>query len=351
MPFEVDIFRPQTLVSIADRTPEPSCFLLNSFFTEKKCFDTEMVLFEFEENDRKLAPFVHPKVGGEIVPNDSYQIEGYVPPMLAPERVTDVDTIMTKQFGESIYGGMSPKERAAKKLIEDYTKLKAMIKRREEWMAAQVLLTGQIDIVGNGVSEVIDFGLSNNETIVTEANKWSSPTANPIEDLHRWHTEVQKKGHINPNVCIMSQNAMQSFISNEFVQKVFDKTAYDLAIFKPRELDPGVTYVGTYRLLNMDFYTYNEWYKDDFTDPDNHTEKAMIPDGKVILLSSNAKYHCCYGAVAVGDQKTSALDLVAKPIVPLTRFVEDPPARYVKLKSRPLPVPSLKNSWFVATVM
>lgn len=116
MPFEVDIFKPQTLVSITDRSKEPSCFLFDAFFDREKCFDTEMVLFEFEESDRKLAPFVHPKAGGEIIPNESYQIEGYIPPMLAPERVTDVDSIMTKQFGESIYGGSTPRERAAKKL-------------------------------------------------------------------------------------------------------------------------------------------------------------------------------------------------------------------------------------------
>ncbi len=351
MAFEADIFKAQTLVSIADRTPAPNCFLFDTFFDQEKCFDTEKVLFEFGESNRKLAPFVHPKIGGEIDPNESYQIEGYIPPMLAPERVTDVDSIMTKQFGESIYGGLSPKERAAKKLIDDINKLKSQIRRREEWMARSVLLTGQLEIVGNGVNETINFGLENNETIAAEAKKWSSPDANPIEDLHRWHLAVQKKGHINANVCIMSQNAMQAFIKNEFVQKVFDKSAYDLAIFKPRETHPGVTYVGTYRLLGIDFYTYNEWYKDDFTDPDNPIDQPMIPDGKVLLLSSNAHYHRCYGAVAVGDKKTAGIDLVAKPIIPITRFVEDPPARYIKLKSRPLPVPSLKNSWFSATVM
>ncbi|MFI3255434.1 MAG: major capsid protein [Eubacteriales bacterium] len=353
MAFETDLFKTETLVSIADRAPEPSCFLIDTFFPQTLCFDTERILFEFAESDRQLAPFVHPKKGGEIMENESYQVESYVAPMLAPERVTDVDSIMTKRFGETPYGGMSPKERAAKKLIDDYAALKSMIKRREEWMAREVLLTGQIEIIGKGVSEVIDFGLSNNETIVAEADKWSSPSANPLADLQRWYTKVQQTGHINPNVCIMSQDVMQKFIENEFVQKVFDKSAYDFAVFKPREINSCVTYVGTYRLLNIDFYTYNEWYKDNFTDPTKSEDKPMIPDGKVILLSSNAKYHRCYGGIPVGDKtaKVPTIDIIAKPIVPVTRFVEDPPTRFLKLKSRPLPVPSLKDSWFVGTVM
>lgn len=351
MAFEVDIFKPQTLVSIADRAPEPPCFFLDTFFTQEVTFDTERITFEFEDSDRSLAPFVHPKIGGEIIENQSYQVESYVAPMLAPERVTDVDSIMTKQFGESIYGTLSPKERAARKLVTDYTKLKGMIKRREEWMAREVLLTGQIEIIGKGLNEVIDFGHSNNETLTAEADQWDSPTANPIEDLSRWYLQVQRTGNINPNICIMSQDVMQKFIANEFVQKVFDQSGYDLAIFKPREINPSVTYVGTYRLLNIDFYTYNAVYKDDFTDPENPVDKPIMPDGKVLLLSSQANYHRCYGAVPVGDKASSSIDLVAKPIVPVTRFVEDPPARYLKLKSRPLPVPSLKNSWFTATVL
>lgn len=78
---------------------------------------------------------------------------------------------MTRLPGEDLYSGMTPAQRAAQKLMEEYATLNDATTRREEWMAVQAIVTGTIPIVGEGVNEVIDFGFTNKITLSGE-NKW-----------------------------------------------------------------------------------------------------------------------------------------------------------------------------------
>lgn len=64
-----------------------------------------------------------------------------------------------------------------------------------------------------------------------------------------------------------------------------DVRAYDLAVIKPRELPNGLTYIGTIHKLGLDIYQYNEWYLDNWTNPDAPTQKPLVPDG--------ARLPCC----------------------------------------------------------
>ncbi len=48
--------------------------------------------------------------------------------------------------------------------MEEYATLNDATTRREEWMAVQAIVTGTIPIVGEGVNETIDFGLTNKKT-------------------------------------------------------------------------------------------------------------------------------------------------------------------------------------------
>lgn len=80
-----------------------------------------------------------------------------------------------------------------------------MIVRREEWMAATAIFTGQIPIIGEGLNEVIDFDFTNKETIVSAEKKWNADTSDPLGDLERWREAVQKEGFVNCNICIMGK--------------------------------------------------------------------------------------------------------------------------------------------------
>ena len=275
----------------------------------------------------------------------------YKPPLVAPDKITTVDDLLKRRPGESLVSGRSPAERAVLKMSDDFRELRDMISRREELMCVQSIFTGQIPIIGEGLNEVIDFGFTNTEVISAATKKWSNAGSDPIGDLKRWHKQVQKTGFTNCNACVMADDVATAFVGHEKVQKVLDVRNYNLAVIQPRQLPNGVTYVGTIHELGMDVYTYNEWYLDDWTDPETPEEKPLVPDGMLAMLSTNANYSMYYGAITLIDEGTKEFKTVEGKYVPDTWVKRKPARRFLQLQSAPLSVPHDVDSWFTAKVL
>lgn len=348
---EVSIYQPRTMGRIVEKLPPVHTFFRSTFFRNEETFATKSVDVDFVKGSRKVAPFVHRTIGGKTVPNTGYQTKTYTPPLVAPDKVTTADQLMARLPGESITSGRTPAERATLKLARDLIELRDMIARREELMCAQTLFTGKIPIIGEGLNEEIDFEFTNKEVISTAAKKWTGASAAPLADIRRWHKTVQQKGFVNCDICVMADDVVDTFVGNEDVQKMLDTKNYNLAVIQPKQLPNGVTYVGTIHELGMDIYTYNEWYLDDWTNPDAPEEKPMVPDGTLALLSSTANYSMYYGAITLADPRTESFRTVEGKYVPDSWITRRPAKRTLQLSSAPLCVPHDVESWFVAKVL
>lgn len=351
MAINASIYDPRSMGTLISRMPLVHTFFRDTFFKNVRTFNTKSVEVDFKKGNRALAPFVHPRVGSKTILNSGYKTQSYTPVLIAPDKITTADDLLERAAGENPYSGKSPAERAVGKLAEDFKELTEMIVRREEWMAATAIFTGQIPIIGEGLNEVIDFNFTNVETIVTPALKWSGADADPLADLERWRKTVQKEGFVNCNICVMASDVSAAFINNPKVQKLLDTKAYDLAAIKPRELPNGVTYIGTINKLGLDIYEYNEWYLDNWTNPEAPEQKPLVPNGTVALLSTGADYSMYYGAITILDEKTQNFLTVEGNRVPNSWIERRPDRRFLQLNSKPLPVPHEVNSWFVAKVL
>lgn len=351
MPNEVSIYEPRTMGRIVEKLPPVRTFFRDTFFRREETFNTESVDVDFVKGTRKVAPFVHRIIGGKTVPNTGYETKTYKPPLVAPDKITTVDDLLKRRPGESLVSGRSPAERAVLKMSDDFRELRDMISRREELMCVQSIFTGKIPIIGEGLNEVIDFGFTNTEVISAATKKWSNAGSDPIGDLKRWHKQVQKTGFTNCNACVMADDVATAFVGHEKVQKVLDVRNYNLAVIQPRQLPNGVTYVGTIHELGMDVYTYNEWYLDDWTNPETPEEKPLVPDGMLAMLSTNANYSMYYGAITLIDEGTKEFKTVEGKYVPDTWVKRKPARRFLQLQSAPLSVPHDVDSWFAAKVL
>ena len=349
----VSIYEPRTMGRVVTKLPPVHTFFRSTFFKHEETFVTKDVDVDFVKGSRKVAPYVHRMIGGKTVPNTGYTTKTYTPPLVAPDKITTIDDLLKRQAGESIVSGRTPAERAVLKMSADFVELRDMIARREELMCTQSIFTGQIPIIGEGLNEVIDFGFTNKETITTATKKWTNAASDPIGDLKRWHKTVQQKGFVNCDMCIMADDVATAFVNHEKVQKLLDVKNYSLAVIQPRQLPNGVTYIGSIHELGLDIYTYNEWYLDDWTDPDpkKATEKPLVPEGELVLISSNANYSMYYGAITLIDENTKEFRTVEGKYVPDTWVKRKPARRFLQLSSAPLSVPHDVDSWFVAKVI
>lgn len=346
----ISIYDPRTMMEAVRRMPPANTYLRNTFFSNVLTFPTKTVDADFYKGKRKLAPFVHRKIGGKTVENTGYQTNTFEPALVAPDKITTADDLLNRMPGEPLYGGMTPADRAAQKLGMDLAELDEMITRREEWMCAQALFTGQIPVKGEALDYIIDFSFTNKVTL-SGTDLWSDTTnSDPDADIESWYKAVQINGMVNPDVCIMASDAATAYINHPKVQKVLDLRRVNMGVIDPRQLPNGVTYIGQIPKLGLDIYQYNEWYLDDWTDPNNPTNKALVPDGTVTLLSTRARYSMAFGAITLVNED-GTFNTVEATRVPDTWIAKKPARRFVQLNSAPLPIPHEVDSWYVAKVL
>ena len=101
----------------------------------------------------------------------------------------------------------------------------------------------------------------------------------------------------------------------------------------------------------QDIYQYNEWYLDNWTNPNAPTQKPLVPDGTLALLSTEAEYSIYYGAITMIPEEGKTFVTVEGDRVPQTWVERRPDRRFLQVNSKPLTVPHEVNSWYVAKVL
>ncbi|MCM1295489.1 MAG: major capsid protein [Muribaculaceae bacterium] len=345
---EINIYTPRHLAEVVRVAPAIHTFFRDTFFTNVQTFPTERVDIDLVKGDRRMAAFVHPSAGGQVLKGTGYETKSYKPPLVNPYDVTTADQLMQRLPGEDLYSGMTPAQRAAQKLIAEHNRLNDATTRREEWMCAEAIKTGSIHVVGEGVDETIDFGFTN-KVALTGNKQWGKADATITDNLGDWVDKVLTEGFVNVDRAIMGKAALRAFLADEKVQKMLDNRRISMGLVDPRDLPNGVKYVGHLNMPNIDIYTYAEVFLDDWTDPSKPTTKPLVDDNMVILISGAANYMMAYGLCTYIDERGQWVTAQTNRL--LRSYVEHhPDRRMLELQAHPLPIPDKVDSWLVATV-
>lgn len=347
----VDLFETRTMMEILETIKPVRTFFLDTFFKVSRTFNTESVDIDIVKGKRRLAPFVNPQREGKLVEKRGYKTRSYNPPYIKPKMVTTAEDLLKRQPGEIIYRPNSgPSQEAAAELGRNFAQMDEMITRREEWMAAQALTTGQMSVVGDGVDDVITFHMeATHLPVLTGTALWSDvDDSTPIDDLKGWRRLVAQDSGKSPDTCIMGLSAYDNFMKSEQVigtdnggKNLFDMRRINIGQIDPRLLPNGVTFVGTLTELGIDVFTYEEWFVND----DDDIEYPLMPTDKVLLGSTSARAERLYGAI----KDLSALAPTAR--FPKSWTVEDPSARFAMIQSAAMPTPIEIDAFLTATVL
>ena len=344
----ISMFDKRTMIAALESMPPKRTFLKDLFFNNVITSETDKIDVDIYKGNQKMAAFVSPKVGSITVKKEGWKTETYTPPLIGLDDITTAEDILTRSIGENVYSQKSPDERAAEILLRDMARLDTMIEIREEWMCAKALFTGAVDVSGEGVSQNIDFGMSNTHKVTLGTGvKWTDTGINPLTDIATWKTLIAKDSFLSADIVIMGAGAAKAFINNAEVEKKLDIRNIDLGVIRPQELPSGAKYIGSDRLNGVDYYTYEGYY----VDPTTGVQSPFVPNGAVLLASKSARTSMMYGAVTIADENTKALLTYAMARVPDSWVSKKPAARFIQLNSRPLPVPHDIDGFVVATVI
>lgn len=332
------------MMEAIDQTPPVRTFLQRTFFPGEQTHVTEEVEFDVRKGKRVMAPFVSPRKGGKALTRQGYKTNQFKTPKIAPERVLTKDDISVRAMGENIYSQRTPAEREDELLAKDMTDLEAAIARRKEWMCRQILFEGKVDVTDpdEGVDIQIDFGFENIVALGAD-EQWSLATADPLKLLREIRKKIIKDTGTAPDIAIFSSDVIEDFINNPFVLKAMNVLNMKNIVIEPRVVDPALTFYGRIAELDLDIYTYDEWFLND-----DGEEESMIPSGTALLGHSGGEGQIEYGLVTqMEDKKFCSYE---GKLVPKVWADENDEVKKVRLTSRPLPRPFDVASWSVIYV-
>lgn len=349
----IDINDTRTLLDVVERSYKPTTTLVDTFFPNVQTFLTNTVDIEYRKNGRKMAPFVVPGSKGVNMAREGSRIRTYKPPMMRPKRVITVDDAQRRGFGEDVYSKRTPAERAQEIRARDMAELIDMIARREEWMAAQLLINGKYDCKGyadDGKTVVVDtvsFDEFDGKVTLSGTDTWDNASAKIYSNIGDVSQKIRREAGLVPTVAVCASNVVNYLLNNEELYKYLLVPSRDnlaLMSIQPRLERPELLRVGFIQALNMEIYAYDGVYEDD------ETGELMpyIPDDHIIIgVPGRGKR--LYGAVTQ-IESDGTLQTYEGAYVPKVTVDKESDTSALIMSSRCVITPEFLDDWGVIKV-
>ena len=352
----MDFTNTQTLLAAVNQLQPATSFLRDRYFPTNEStdiFNTEEVLVEYRDGNKKLAPYVSPRKNGVTMLRDGYSMRSFAPANIAPKRPMYVDDLKRKGFGEALFSNLSPEARQMALMMQDLTDLDCMITRREELMAAETMLNNGCvmkHIADHGdeyeEKEIRFYTEDENPAEYTCPVDWDDSNANIIEDVYQMILLLTSKGNAATEV-LLGKNVVNNFINNAKIQKLLDLKHVNIGDIEPMMLPTGAARIARLNIRGhmIDFLTYEATYENE-----SGVDTPYIPNNKIVLTAPNAG-RTAYGAVTQVEQFDGLMHSYPGRRVPHYVSNADNNSRNITLTSRPLLMPNRKNPWISATVL
>jgi hypothetical protein len=344
----VNIYQPRTMAPAFRKKMPVTTFLRDRYFPGVTIFDTKHVDMDYYKGGQEVAPFVLDGAGPVNIKRNGFKTKAYTAPFINIGCPYDVDLLQTRLPGEELYGGLTPEERAARLLAEDYQDLDDRITRREEVMSAQCLQTGIVTLTGYSddagevaKTDTLDFDFDNNVTL-TGTSRWGQSGSDKYGVLEE-NVELVRQAGYNPVDVILGSNAKKLLLADDkFISRYFDRRNANFGALNPQlniDNGNGYAFLGQLTELGVNLWVYLAWYKDM-----DGTVKSYIDDNRVLILPENIG-EFLYGAVTLIPEGSDNFVTVAGTRVPKVTVNRVNDTKQLSVKSRPVVKPNDVTAW------
>lgn len=315
-------------------------YLRDTFFSNVMVSKAKHIAFDLlPDGDRGLAPFVNRRVGGKRIELQGYATKMFEPPVVGNHFTVTPEDAFMRAPGRTEYDLAGPDSYLARQITDGLNRIENMISRREEWMCAQALIHGHIEIKGDGVSDDIHFWdqLPEDEQPKTTLEKlWTEDGVtdiNVIDDLSEIVDTIVMRSGLTPRQIICGKDAYKALRNILAKSDLLDSKYVYMGEVAPQALPNGVRRLGYLAEPGLEILSYVDRYND------GDEVKPMIPDDTILFVSPEVRTIMAYGAIANGWTANGAPNLVTG-----TRFSFERPhdsleqGRSIYLQASPLPI-------------
>lgn len=329
-----------------------AAYLRDTFFSNTMISSAKYIMFDkLPDGNRGLAPFVNRRVGGKLIELKGYETKAFEPPVVGNHFTVTPEDAFMRAPGRDEYDLAGPKAFLDQQISSGLRNIENMISRREEWMCAQALLTGHIQISGDGVTDDIQFWSQlppADQPKTTLHTLWTDTTDinTVIDDIDTIMDSVVKKSGLMPTKMICGRKVIKTLRKIMSNSDKMDRKYVMLGEYNPSGLTNNVRYHGRLIDPGIDLYSYSDLYDD------GGTIKQMIPDDLCLFVSPEVRTIMAYGAIANGWTSNGAPNIVSG-----TRFAFERPhdsleqGRSIYLQSCPLPILQSIDGFHVLTAV
>lgn len=341
----VNIYDTSELLGVIEETAAtPPAFMLDLCFPDIIEQTTEEILWDKTPVKRGLAPFVSPGVPGKVRKQKGFRTEAFSPAYLKLKDQLLPAQHFKRRAGERPTGELSPADRrelAIADMLQDHINA---VRRRKEWMAWEVAVTGSVVVSGDDYETVtVDFGRDASLTeALTGNDRFGEANFNAVTFFERKAREVQDLTGYPATTHVMDPDSWAKCRADADFLAVLDNRrqasgSVELGPVAQANGDapPAITgsrYVGS--VGDMDFYTFAGIYEDDAGNAQKY-----LPQYRCISVAPDAVQGAqVHGAIQ--DEES----LEAAEFFPKMWLEKDPSATMIMTQSAPLVVPGRVNA-------
>ena len=312
-------------------------FFKNTVYSKAKfiAFD------ELPNGDRKMAPFVHRRIGGKRIELQGYSTKMFTPPVVGDYFTVTPEDAFTRAPGRTEYDTDAPLTYLDQQIARGLRRIENMISRREEWMRAMAILKGEIVIKGEGVDDVVQFWSQLDEAEQpksTVANSWDGADVKPIDiikDLSAAVDTIVERSGIVPTQLICGRKVYAALLEKFVESKMLDMRNVNMGNVAPKNDHlNGVRSLGYLAEPGVEIISYVDRYDDG--------DGKLVPyvdDDVCLLISPEIESFMGYGAIAQGWKDNREPNLVVGDRISFERPHDSlEQGRSIYLQSSPLPI-------------
>ena len=346
-----NIYETRTMLEAIKHIPSNEQFLQATFVRGRKTFPTESFDIDIVKGKKKMAPFVATYKNGVMLGRGQITTMNYKPAKIQPKRPITVETLEQRLAGEAVYSGKTPAQRKQELLAGDMGDLDGAIRRRFEWMIAQILTTGgfvaPVMADENEAFDEIEFDYGHDQhTVLETGKKWSLENAavsTPIDDLRDMCETVADGCGEYPTIALLGADAVKGFLASKQVKEDMDNRRINLGYVDPSFKSKHVKFVCKLLDPAIEIYQYAESYVDDA-----NVSHKFIPANKAVVACEDI-FDMMFGAVTQMEDDKDFHTYMGE-IVPKVDANVSENVMTLTMTSRPIPVPFDVNAWGILDV-
>lgn len=356
MPISLDFFSSYNLIAAVRQVVPQATFFRDRYFptAPSDLFRSDKVLVEFQDGDRRMVPFVAPRVGDIPVERMGYEISEYAPPRIAPSRILTIDDLEKRGFGEALFSDLDEAQRAARIQVEDMSFLDRRIARTEEWMCAQTIINNgctvqeYIDAKTVGDAKEIRYytGQTSDHLYSIGTKYWNGSTGDFFGDVKNMCRMLSRRG-LRAADLILGTDAADAVLHIQEVRDRLDKNSGIITgeIRQALTQYDGVVFMGQ---LNFGGFMLNLFSVDEeYTDDSNQTQKYFPADAAAVTAPGAG--HLMYGKVTQINHGSTEFSTMVATRVPKLIVDEENDIRKIRVTARPLAAPVNRSPWIFAS--